>query len=146
MYLSKYINAQHLSKSTSTSTSSTPPCEVVVLLLAPCHSFPGYGLLAELIEHTGCTVELFSPDCSPTSTSTSSSSGSDRQEHSSASTAVTPALSESKRFEADPALFIDPSGSFSSVWEGANYVLTFNSYMDDMWPTLHSQGFRLVLD
>ena len=25
-------------------------------------------------------------------------------------------------------------------------MLTFNSYMDNMWPTLHSQGFRLVLD
>jgi hypothetical protein len=133
-----------------------------VLLLAPCHSFPGFGLLSELIEDTGCTVELYSPDCSPTSNTTpnipgqSSLEQSDdtvRLQHSSTDDDDADAgagvgisvLSESKRFEADPALFTDPHGSFSTAWEHAQYVLTFNSYMDALWPALHSQGFTLVI-
>jgi hypothetical protein len=124
-----------------------------VLLLAPCHSFPGFGLLSELIETTGCAVELYSPDCSPTSHITPNTLGSssvehsddtDWLQHSSAADAGAPVLSESKRFEADPALFTDPHGSFSTAWEQAQYVLTFNSYMDALWPALHSQGFTLV--
>jgi hypothetical protein len=144
----------HLSKPNLTSSSSTPPCKVVVLLLAPCHSFPGYGLLSELIEDTGCTVELYSPDCSPTSqiapntpdpSNLERSDDTDRLQHSSNAGAGAPVLSESKRFEADPALFTDPHGSFSTSWESAQFVLTFNSYMDNIWPALHSQGFTLVI-
>lgn len=124
-----------------------------MLLLAPCHSFPGFGLLSELIETTGCTVELYSPDCSPTSHITPNtpdssrvehSDDTDRLQHSSTADAGAPVLSESKRFEADPALFTETYGSFSSAWENAQYVLTFNSYMDALWPALHSQGFTLV--
>ena len=147
VYLSKFINAKHPSKSSS--SSSALPCEVVVLLLAPCHSFPGFGLLSELIERTGCTVELYSPDCSPisSSSSTPSTHSADSERFLNSSIALTSSsfLSESKRFEADPAVFVDPHGSFSSSWTGASYVLTFNSYIDDLWPALHSEGFGLVI-
>jgi hypothetical protein len=101
-------------------------------------------------------VELYSPDCSPSSNITPSSvehsDDTDKLQHPYTATADAGAgagvgvsvLSESKRFEADPALFTDPHGSFSTAWEHAQYVLTFNSYMDDLWPALHSQGFTLV--
>ena len=105
-------------------------------------------------------MELYSPDCSPTSqitlqtpdpNSLGRSDETDRLQQSTTSDAAAgagasaPVLGESKRFEADPALFTDSHGSFSTAWENAQYVLTFNSYIDDLWPALHAQGFTLVI-
>jgi hypothetical protein len=48
-------------------------------------------------------------------------------------------VTESKRFESDPALFVS-----SMDWRGADYVVTFNSYLDAVSPLLKGGGFRLV--
>lgn len=127
--------------------------KVVVLLLAPCHSFPGFGLLPSLIERTGWTVQLFSPDCSPSVRIPSSTFCKDdtcpaqdaradagaevRTE--SESVAVGGTMTESKRFESDPALFLSSIGL-----SDAHYAITFNSFHDVIWPLLSKEGFRPV--
>ena len=40
-------------------------CSVTVLVLAPCHSFPGDYVLKLLVARTRCTVHVRSLDCSP---------------------------------------------------------------------------------
>lgn len=109
-------------------SAPSAPCNITVLQLAPCHSFPGFSLLPALIERTGCTVRVFSPDCSPSLPS---------------DTVDLSRITESKKFESSPALFIS-NEEFWSEWQEANYVVTYNSYVDLLWPVLESKGFTPV--
>jgi hypothetical protein len=144
--IARHINAEHSQESLKGPKVQVPHRRVVVLLLAPCHSFPGFGLLPSLIERTRWTVQLFAPDCSPsvpvftpetcltdtcpTETETGIGTGKETEGHT---------VTESKRFESDPALFVS-----SMDWGGAGYVVTFNSYLDAISPLLTGGGFRPV--
>ena len=94
---------------------------MTVLVLTTCHSFPGPSSLSLLIERSGCTINLYSPDCSPsTATSTYTSLSS------SATTAVAPNI------HSDPSIFnehTNPEDSYQYM-ENENEKLSQNGQCD----------------
>ena len=161
---------------------------VTVLVLASCHSFPGPSSLSSLIERTGCTVDFYSPDCSPSRTTlashfasissdtsplTSTSKSTSTRTRTYATTSIfsleeswtsnhdsvmktdfqdtdqcemkSQSSTESQTFELSPIDFISEKGCFWSKWGGkVDIILTFNSYLESLQPTLNDRGFTEV--
>jgi hypothetical protein len=134
---------------------------VKVLLLAPCHSFPGYSALL----HPKINLTLDALDCSPDrrvfeyqypsdSRSGATPNGASNECEATDINSNVPLksevaspllLTESQVFDKSPAAFIDAEGDY---WirrgRGADFILTFDAYMDDLYPLLKDRGYRQV--
>jgi hypothetical protein len=147
---------------------NTNPNTITVILLAPCHAFPGPSLLS-LPTHR--KIRQVSLDCSPIplkdlkitkyrnknvdSVSHNPNHNPNSKEFDADNrtcdekdrdTNIQLNMTESKRFEASPSNFIDTKNKFWVEWgEEADFILTFNSYFEELWPVLQTRGFQQVM-
>jgi hypothetical protein len=125
-----------------------------VLLLSPCHAFPGYSLLSLLTEKSGRKIELLSLDCSPSPlkseklidlTDKNDSSSEQCLQTATKSCTNAPIITQSKQFENSPNEFINEKNHLWSTYGNKiDYILTFNSYYEDLRPILSERGFQQV--
>jgi hypothetical protein len=144
-----------------TSTPSPNPASslssksnVVVLLLTPCHAFPGYSLLSLLTEKSGRKIKFLSLDCSPSPLKSekmidlidiSDSSSEECLQTATQSCTNAPIMTQSKQFEKSPIVFINETNHlWSKYGNKIDFILTFNSYYEELRPILSDRGFKQV--